>query len=176
MSPKKQWYAVYTRSRWEKKVAELLTAKKIESYCPLVKTKKQWSDRKKIILEPLFTSYVFVNITDQEQLTIKQTDGIINFVHWLGKPAVIKNEEVEAIKNFLHHYQNVKLEKAQVNINDRVKIISGPLMQIEGDVIEVKNKSVKVYLPTLGFNMVADVIKSNIEIVNEPNHLRKITL
>ena len=55
MSTEKKWYAVYTRPKWEKKVAELLSRKRIENYCPLNKSIKQWSDRKKTIFEPLFT-------------------------------------------------------------------------------------------------------------------------
>jgi len=61
MTDAKKWYAVYTRPRWEKKVSELVTKKKLTTYCPLNRVVKQWSDRKKVIFEPLFTSYVFVN-------------------------------------------------------------------------------------------------------------------
>ena len=66
-----QWYAVYTKPRWEKKVADLLTKKQIENYCPLNRVLRQWSDRKKVILEPLFTSYVFVRISESNQLAIR---------------------------------------------------------------------------------------------------------
>ena len=112
----KKWYAVYTRPKWEKKVSQQLAAKKIEAYCPFNKVHKQWSDRKKLVEEPLFNSYVFVHATTNEHLQIKQADGIINFVHWLGNPAVIRDEEIDAIKNFLGEYNNVKLEKAEVNL------------------------------------------------------------
>jgi transcription antitermination factor NusG len=123
---KKQWYAVYTRPRWEKKVAELLEKKKIEVYCPLTKTQRQWADRKKLILEPLFTSYVFVNATEQEHLNIRQTDGVVNFVYWLNKPAVIRNDEIDTIKKFLNEYDYVTVEKTHVNLSDRVRVINGP--------------------------------------------------
>jgi len=75
-----RWYAVYTRPRWEKKVAGSLTRKKIENYCPFNRVLHQWSDRKKIVLEPLFTSYLFVRISGEEQLAVRQTEGVINFV------------------------------------------------------------------------------------------------
>jgi transcription antitermination factor NusG len=169
MTTTKNWYAVYTRPKCEKKVADLLTRKKIEAYCPVTTVTKQWSDRKKSVQEPLFNSYVFVNIDYKEQIPIKQTLGIINFVYWLGQPAVIKEEEIETIKEFLHQYENVKLEKAVVNCNDRVRITSGPLKYMEGDVLEVRNKTVKVYLPSLGYQLVAEIEKSNIEILPERN-------
>ena len=109
MEQKKQWYAVYTRPRWEKKVANLLTRKEIENYCPLNKIVRQWADRKKTVYEPLFTSYVFVYTSENEMLPIRQTDGVLNFVYWLGKPAVIREEEIETIKDLLDNYCNIRL-------------------------------------------------------------------
>lgn len=162
---KKQWYAVYTRSRWEKKVAELLERKKIEVYCPLNKVHRQWADRKKTILEPLFTSYVFVNVTEQEHLGIRQTDGVINFVYWLNKPAVIRNDEIDTIKKFLNEYDYVSVEKTRVNLNDRVRIINGPLMMWEGNIVEIRTNTVKIALPSLGQTLVAEIRKDNVEMV-----------
>jgi len=76
---KENWYALYTKPRWEKKVADLLSKRKIVNYCPLNKVQKQWSDRKKIVLEPLFRSYVFVRISESRQPEIRQIDGVVNF-------------------------------------------------------------------------------------------------
>lgn len=168
----KQWYAVYTRPRWEKKVADLLERKKIEAYCPLNKVRKQWADRKKIVLEPLFTSYVFVFVTPEEHLKIRQTDGVLNFVYWLNKPAVIREEEIETIKRFLSEYENVFLEKLSVNVNDRVRIINGPLMMWEGNVIEVRTNTVKITLPTLGQTLVAEIRKDSLERVRDLQEYR----
>ena len=165
MEANKKWYAVYTRPRWEKKIADQLAKKHLESYCPLNKIVRQWADRKKVVMEPLFTSYVFVHATPQEHLAIKQTDGILNFVYWLGQPAVIRDEEIDAVKQFLDEYYNVQLEKIDVNMHDRVRISSGPLMAREGDVIEVRSKTVKVQLPTLGYALTAEVEKTNVEII-----------
>ncbi|MDP4263346.1 MAG: UpxY family transcription antiterminator [Bacteroidota bacterium] len=162
---KKQWYALYTRPRWEKKVAELLEKKKVEVYCPLNKVKRQWADRKKIVMEPLFTSYVFVYVSDREHLDIKQTDGVISFVYWLNKPAVIRNEEIDTIKRFLNEYDHVSVEKTQVNLNDRVRIINGPLMMWEGNVVEIRTNTVKITLPSLGQTLVAEIRKENLETI-----------
>ena len=161
----KQWYALYTRSRWEKKVADTLEKRKIEAYCPVNKVQRQWADRKKVILEPLFPSYVFVFVSPKEHLQIKEIDGVVNFVHWLSKPAVIRQEEIDTIKKFLSEYDRVTLEKTQVNLNDRVRIINGPLMMWEGNVVEVKTNTVKMTLPSLGYTLVAEIEKANIEIV-----------
>lgn len=161
----KKWYVVYTRPRWEKKVAELLSRKKIEHYCPLNRVQKQWSDRKKIVIEPLFSSYVFVHIDETEQTLMRSTDGVINFVYWLGKPAVVRSEEILAIREFLNDYKNVRLEKTTVNLNDIVRVIGGPLVMQKGQVVSVKNKTVKVILPSLGYMMQAELETSNVEII-----------
>ncbi|MBL7742112.1 MAG: UpxY family transcription antiterminator [Chitinophagaceae bacterium] len=162
----KQWYALYTRPRWEKKVAELLEKKRIQVYCPLNKVERRWADRKKVILEPLFASYVFVHVSEKEHLSIKQTDGVINFVHWLNKPAVIRNDEIDTIKKFLNEYDHVSVEKTNVNLNDRVRIINGPLMMWEGNVVEIRTNTVKITLPSLGQTLVAEIRKDNLETIS----------
>lgn len=165
MAETKKWFAVYTKPRWEKKVADLLVKEQIVTYCPLNRVVRQWSDRKKWVIEPLFTCYVFVCISAEEVGRVKGINGIINFVCWLGKPAVIKDEEIDIIKRFLNEYDNVNLEKAEVNVNDVVRITNGPLMESEGSILSVGRKRVKVYLPTLGFAMVAEIEKVNLKIV-----------
>jgi len=163
----KKWYAVYTRARWEKKVAEILTKKKIENYCPLNKVKRQWADRKKIVLEPLFTSYVFVRVTEKDHTQLKSTDGIVNMVHWLGKPAIIRDVEIDMIQRFLDEHQFVQLEKTPVNLNDLVRVVSGPLIEHQGHVVAVKNKTVKVVLPSLGYMMSVEVETAKVEVIRE---------
>src|SRR5262249_54875972 len=121
------------------------------------------SDRKKTIMEPLFTSYVFVSVTEKDQLFVKQTEGVLNFVYWLGKPAIIKNEEIDVIRKFLSENENVRLEQIEVNVNDRVKIINGPFKYWEGNVTEIRPRSVKVLLPSLGYALVAEISRSRIE-------------
>jgi transcription antitermination factor NusG len=169
MDENKQWYAIYTRPRWEKKITAKLQSYCIESYCPLNAICKQWADRKKVIHEPLFTSYVFVRVSYAEQLIVRNAHSNIKFVHWLGKPAIIREEEIEAIKDLLSQFKNVQVEKVNVNINDKVKIINGAFIFQEGKVMEVQSKSVKVYLPSLGYRLVAQFDKSNIEILNSFN-------
>lgn len=164
----KHWYAVYTRPKWEKKVADLLTRKNIENYCPINKVERQWSDRKKIVHEPLFTSYVFVNITETQLWEVRQVDGVINFVFFLAKPAVIRNEEIYAIKDFLEKHDNVKLDKTTVNLNDNVRITDGAFIHLEGNVLELRHKTIVVVLPSLGYNLVAEIQKSHIKVLNKP--------
>jgi len=169
---KKQWFLLYTRPGWEKKVAELLERKQVEVYCPLTKAQKHWSDRKKPALHPLFSSYVFVFISSNEHNRIRQTDGVINFIHWLSKPAVIRQEEIDTIRNFLKEYDFVRLEKTSINLNERVRIINGPLMMWEGTVVEIRTTTVKIILPSLGYALVAEINKENTESVMSLQELK----
>jgi transcription termination/antitermination protein NusG len=162
----KKWYALYTHAKWEKKVASVFTKKNIENYCPLNRVLRQWSDRKKIVYEPLFTCYVFARVNEKERISVLQTEGVLNYVSWQGKPAVIRDSEIEAIKNFLIGHSNVKLEKLQIGINDKVRITHGVFMEQEGIVMEVLGKTVRVGLPSLGYVLTAEISKSHVEVVS----------
>lgn len=157
-----KWLALYTRPRWEKKVNSLLIQKGIESYCPLNKVRRKWSDRIKLIEEPLFKSYVFVHIGEADRAAVRMTDGVINFVYWNGKPAVIKEKEIQVIKHFLNDYENVQLVKMDLKPDQKVRIIAGPMMDREGKVVEIKNKTVRVAIDSLGYMLVADIDKGKV--------------
>ena len=157
-----KWYAIYTRPRWEKKVNSLLIQKNIESYCPLNKVRRKWSDRIKIVEEPLFKSYVFVKIDEEQRTLVRMTDGVVNFVYWNGKPAVIKEKEIQIIKRFLDEYENVEVQKIDFQPDERVKITAGPMMDQEGKVMEIKNKMAKVCIDSLGYMLIAYIDKSKL--------------
>ncbi len=118
-------------------------------------------DRKKVLYEPLFTSYVFVNCPECDTANVLQTDGVLNFVYWLKNPAIICNEEIETIKKFIEEYDYVSIEKTEVLPNDKVRIINGPLVLWEGNVVEVRTNTIKILLPSLGYSLVAEIRKDN---------------
>jgi transcription antitermination factor NusG len=154
----KKWFAVYTKPRWEKKIDNTLLRKDIESWCPLQKIQRQWSDRKKIIEDPLFKSYVFVRINEDERLRVLQTEGVLNFVHHVGKPAVIRNEEIELIKSYLLEKDaKLSVESLQgFQTNDKVIIRHGIFMDNTGRVVRGRNKKVYVQLESLGQVMIVE--------------------
>ena len=158
------WFAVYTKPRWEKKVAGLLDENGIENYCPLNKVVKQWSDRKKVILEPLFKSYVFVRVKDSEKWDLKNVSGILNFVYWLGKPARIKEEDIFTIKKFLNEFTDVQIEEvSRLAVNSKVRIKQGLLMNYNGVLVEINGSRAKVRIETMGVQLSANFDKKNLE-------------
>jgi transcription antitermination factor NusG len=163
MVMQKNWYVIYTKPQSEKKVAALLTRKKIENFIPLACSELQTSRRNKVVQKPLFKSYVFVHITEQQAVLLRQMDGVINLLYWLGKPAVIHEAEINAIREFTFDYQNIELEKLSVNSNDGMgKSIFRSSYEIEGNMLAVKNKTIKINLPSLGYAMIANFKEDSI--------------
>ncbi len=124
----KKWYAVYTKPRWEKKVHTLLVEIGVECYCPLNKVHRKWSDRIKIVEEPLFKSYVFVRVNEEEKTPVRMVSGVVNFVYWQGKPAVIKDKEILAIRKFMNDYEDVEVKQLDIATDAIVEVKQGLLM------------------------------------------------
>ena len=162
---KKTWYAVYTRPRWEKKVAALLLENGIENYCPINKVTRQWSDRKKIVLEPVFKGYVFVRLEENKKWKVKEIPGVLNFVYWLGKPAKIRDEEIDQIRKFLNEFNDVQVEAKGFVVNTEVRIKQGVLMNYKGIVVEVLGNRAVVKIDTLDLQLSAHFDKKNLEFI-----------
>lgn len=160
---KLNWYVVYTRPRWEKKVAAKLDNLGIPHYCPLNKVKKQWSDRKKIVFEPLFKGYVFVQVSEAEKWSIKTVDGIVNFVYWLGKPAIVREEDIITIRKFLQEFEDVEVTDTKLAINHPVIIKQGVFMNYKGIIIELNGSKAKVKINSIGLELSAVFDKKNLE-------------
>jgi len=163
MEETSNWYVVYTRPRWEKKVAKLLLEKGIRHYCPLNRVMKQWSDRRKIVHEPLFKGYVFVNTLEKDKWEVKKIDGILNYVYWLGKPARIQETEINTIKMFLQEFTDVEVINRQLDINDTVIIKQGVLMNYRGIIVEVSGNKARVRIDSMGIQLSAIFDKVNLE-------------
>lgn len=160
----KSWYAIYTKPRWEKKVNQLLLNKRIESWCPLQKVERQWSDRRKIIEEPLFKSYVFVKINKAENLEVLQTDGVLNFVYYLGKPAMIREAEINLIKSYLQEKDVVISTQSWEAISEdmKVQVKQGVFMDNTGTVVRASKKRIFVRLDSLGQVMIVEFPKEHV--------------
>lgn len=160
------WYALQTRPRWEKKVASSLAKKGIEHYCPLHKVLRKWSDRIKVINEPVFKSYVFIRISEDKKWEVKKIDGVLNYVYWLGKPARIKEDEINTIRKFLNEFEDVTVEKKDFHLNAKVKVKQGILMNHQGMVMEIWGNTIIVKIDSMDIQMKAHFNKDNLEFSN----------
>lgn len=138
----KKWYAIYVRPRAEKKVAEGLKEIDIEHFLPLRRTLRTWSDRKKWVDMPLMPGYCFVNITEKESLSVLKVTHVLTFVRYLGKPAVIPDNQIDFLKRML------EVTDVRYEITDKmpdpgqvVEIIAGPFIGLQAEFLKVKRKS-----------------------------------
>jgi transcription antitermination factor NusG len=164
---KRNWYAIYTRPRWEKKVHARMVHRGMEVYCPLNRVRKKWSDRMKWVEEPLFKSYLFVKVSNEEMAEVRTVDGVVNFVYWLGKPALVREKEIESIRKFLYEYRDVRVEPVDLKEDAMVSIRGGAFMDRRGRVMKVLNNRVQVLIESIGFRLVAVVEKSNISVIGK---------
>jgi len=160
----KKWFVLYSRPRWEKKIDKALHDKGIESWCPVQKVERQWSDRKKIILDPLFRSYVFVRIKEDEKTKVLMTDGVLNFVYYDKKHAVIRDEEIELIKKYLDE-KSARITTTSLegfNENDLVRVTHGVFMDKEGVVVKGSKRKVYVKFESFGQLMTVEFPTSHL--------------
>lgn len=141
----KNWYIFYTKKECEKKVSSLLTKKKIKNFYP-VNCKETGFRRKKISLVPLFTSYIFVNTSEDKLEQIKHMDQVINLVYWKSHAAIVSEDEINSIKEFSKNYPDIKLMPSNVVENDLVSF-NDPSYSIERNVLSLRNKMMKMKLP-----------------------------
>ncbi len=145
------WFAIYTKPRSEKKVAERLSDSGIEVFCPLINTMRQWSDRKKKIQMPMFPGYVFVFVSELDRTKVLMDYGVLNFVYWLGKPAIIRQNEIDAIKEIADKGEEVSINSDEFEIGQLVKIQEGPFKGMSGKVSKLDKKKLIVLVEELGF-------------------------
>lgn len=150
------WYVLYTKPRNEKKVAATLADMGIEVYCPIKEEVKQWSDRKKKIQTPVFTSYIFVGLADyqKDSIPVLELNGAVRFLWWNGKPGVVRDAEIKAIQDFLTQYKDAELS-VQLKEGEMVQVTEGPLIETEGKVIRVEGNTAVLHLHSLGVNLIA---------------------
>jgi len=154
------WYAVYTKPRAEAKVAERIEEIGIEIYFPTVTELKQWSDRKKKIKKPLFTSYVFVKIAMEQFEDVRRIIGVVNFIYHLGKPAIIRQKEIVAIKEFL---SKVNTSTLVYEPFEEVIIKSGPLKDHKGIIQTVGKNQLRIIISELKISIIAEINKSEVQ-------------
>jgi transcriptional antiterminator RfaH len=144
------WYVVYTKPKWEKKVAEQLTQSGIECYCPLVVQIRQWSDRKKKVEVPLFNSYVFVRLAEKDRNLVFHSSGVVRYLFWLGKAAIVRDQEINTIKNWLSTPDQFEISVVPLQVGDKIVLESGPFQSQEAIVQEVNKTNYVLFLESLG--------------------------
>ena len=144
-----KWFVLYTKPQFEAKVAQGLEAIGIRAYCPVYTEIKQYSDRKKKIEKPLLRSYVFVQLEDKAREVVFGIYGVVRYLFWLGKPAVVREEEIELMKTALNGVHK-SISVSQLQKGAIYNIPDGPFKGQKGKVINLLKSRVKLELPSLG--------------------------
>ena len=158
------WYALYTRSRAEKKVFKELIAREVTVFLPMRKVIRQWSDRKKKVDAPLFNSYVFVNVSEKEYLTALQVEGVVRFVTFSGKAVAIPPQQIEAIKAYLGEGAPEYDESAvELEAGINIEITQGPMMGLTGVLLSLHGKHrVKIEIECVGQSLIIDIPRTSL--------------
>lgn len=134
------WHVAYVKSRSEKKVKERLDKMRIEAFLPLIKTVKQWSDRKKSIQIPLFNGYIFVRISKEDLTKVRMVEGLVNFIYQEKKIAIVPEKQINDIRSFLESGLPVSSDTGFFEKGEQVVINFGPLKGCQGELIEIENE------------------------------------
>lgn len=134
------WYAVYTSSRHEKKVAEQLVAKEITCFLPMREVERRWKNGKRALVRfPLFDGYVFVNISRSEGLKVLQTPGVVRLVGFNGLPEPIPEEQIYAMLTLVESKLDYDLYP-YLRAGQKIRVKSGPLQGVHGILVRRKGR------------------------------------
>lgn len=159
-----KWYPVYTQPRAEKKACQALTSKGIETYLPLHRQLKQWSDRKKWVEEPFIRSYLFVRIREHEQTEVSMTKGISRFIYFSGEIASMPDRQIEELKLMMASPYELEITEEELQPGERIVIKAGPLKGLIGEIINYRsNKQLALRFENLGYSIIVHVAASLID-------------
>ena len=165
----RKWFAIYVKSRSEKKVHKLLEEIGVESFLPLITRIKQWSDRKKKVDEPLFRSYLFVNIPLTDYYKILQVPGVVKFVNFESKPVSIPDNQIIAIKQYISDSDlHDDINYDDFKEGELVRIKSGQMRDLVGRFVKIKGKHrVIIEIEAVGQSLPINISRSKVEIIKK---------
>lgn len=134
------WHVAYVKSRSEKKVKERLDRIGIQAFLPLIKTVRQWSDRKKTVQVPLFNGYIFLQLSGDDYTRVRMVEGVVNFIYQEKKIAVVPEKQIEEIRAFLTSGLPVSASTDTFSKGEQVVINFGPLKGCQGELLEIENE------------------------------------
>ena len=162
----KKWFAIYVKSRSEKKVLKLLEDIGVESFLPLITRVKQWSDRKKKVEEPLFRSYLFVNIPLNDYYTVLNVNGVVKFITFEKKPVPVPDNQIIAIKEYLNDTELHSINYEDFKEGELVRVKTGQMKDLVGRFVKINGKHrVIIDIEAVGQSLAVNVARSNVEAV-----------
>jgi len=159
--PENKWYALYTRPRAEKLVFQRLVEVGIETFLPLQKTYRMWSDRKKLVEKPLLSSYIFVKTNNKNFPKVYKTNGVVKFVSFEGRPVSIPQNQIDNLRLLVDSNAEIVVSSERFDPGDNVVVINGSLIGLTGELIRIGSKNrVVVRIDRLDQNLILKIPKA----------------
>ena len=156
-----KWYALYTRPRAEKLVFARLEEENIETFLPLQKTFRVWSDRKKLVEKPLLPSYIFVKTIKKNFPRVYRITGVVKFVSFEGKPVSIPQKQIDNLKLLINSNAEIEVSSEKFSPGDNVEVVNGSLVGLTGELIRIGSKNrVVVRIDRLDQNLILKIPKA----------------
>ena len=156
-----KWYALYTHPRAEKQVWQRLIDADIETFLPLQKTYRMWSDRKKLVEKPLLSSYIFVKTKSKHFPEVYKTQGVVKFVTFEGHPASIPQKQIDNLRLLINSDAEIEISSEKFDTGDSVEVVSGSLIGLTGELIKIGSKNrVVVRIDKLDQNLILKIPKT----------------
>ena len=149
-----KWHVLYTKPRHEIKALERLAQAGFEVYCPMKTTLKQWSDRKKKVSEPLLPSYIFIKTTEKKRAIPLKDPSVLNYIFWLGKPAIVRESEIDTLKGIISNDKVQEFEIRQLNIGDKIDVNKGQIKSENAIIKTISNNYLTAELKELRMTIV----------------------
>jgi transcriptional antiterminator RfaH len=150
------WYVICTKPNTELKVASQLNSLGINAFCPSYSFIKKYSDRKKKAEKPLMPRYVLVKMLEKDRTNVFAVPNVIRYLFWLGKPAIVRHEEIEILKNELEGYQSIS-NKSSLNVGNDFAIPYGPFKGINGKILNFSNNRMRLELKNIGLFLTVNI-------------------
>lgn len=168
------WYAIFTKPRSEKKVLQRMLDHEMDAFLPLIKTIRQWSDRKKTLEVPLIPSYVFVRMEERDLYKTLPIQGTVNVLKHLGKPAKIRDVEIENLRILSGNGENHQVSnRIDISSGDEVEVINGPFMGLIATCLnDGKNHRVIVNIDAIGSCFNVNIPMSFLRIIKKKENLK----
>jgi len=158
INSEEKWYALYTRPRAEKLVFQRLVEAGIETFLPLQKTYRMWSDRKKLVEKPLLSSYIFVKTNSKNFPIVYKTTGVVKFVSFEGQPVSIPQNQIDNLRLLINSDAEIEVSSEKFATGDNVEVTNGSLIGLTGELIKIGSKNrVVVRIDRLDQNLILKI-------------------
>nr|WP_319570145.1 UpxY family transcription antiterminator [uncultured Draconibacterium sp.] len=162
-----RWYALYVKYKMEKVASKELQQRGIEAYLPLKHVKRQWSDRVKVLEEPLIWGYIFVRVSHKEYYDALMASGVLRYVCFEGKAEPIPDLQIQNLKKFVDFAnESIVITSGHIAKGQGVKVSSGALKGTIGEVLELRgSKRLLIRFGNLGCCVHVELGVNNIELL-----------